>query len=200
MKIIAHRINTINELVTIPKEYGVEIDVRHNPVTNQLYLNHDPGKENQNYDTLESYLKNYSHGFIIFNIKEAGIESRCLELATKYKISKDNYFLLDVEFPYLYKASRKDGVREIAIRYSEAEPIEMTLAQKGLVGWVWIDTNTMLPLDEIVINRLKEFKSCLVSPDRWGRPEDITIYKKRIEQLNFNLDAVMVGIEYASLW
>jgi hypothetical protein len=194
--IIAHRVNTAEKLAEIPPEYGVEIDVRHDNLTGNIYLNHDPGKG----ENLELYLENFHHSFIVFNVKEAGIENKCITLAEQFGIPKSNYFLLDVEFPYLYRASRNEGVREIAVRYSEAEPIDMALAQKEFVNWVWIDTNTRLPIDKDTAAKLKGFKTCLVSPDRWGRPKDISEYRKKIERLNFPLTAVMVGIERAALW
>lgn len=193
---IAHRINTAKELSKIPKEWGVEVDVRHDNRTDTLYLNHDPGVG----ENLEKYLKKFKHAFIIFNIKEAGTEQACIDLAKKYNIPKSKYFLLDVEFPYLYRASRKEGVKEIAVRFSEAEPIEFALAQKGFVNWVWIDTNTKLPLYTSVVKKLSQFKACLVSPDRWGRPEDIPKYREAIKKLKFKLDAVMVGFEHGHLW
>jgi hypothetical protein len=40
MIIICHRINTIEELKKIPKEYGVEIDVR--GYGDKMVLTHDP--------------------------------------------------------------------------------------------------------------------------------------------------------------
>ncbi len=198
--IIAHRVNTIEGLKKVPEKYGVEIDVRHDPSTDTLYLNHDPAKKGVGYADLDEYLENFHHAFVIFNVKEAGIEQRCIDLAAKYGIPKPNYFLLDVEFPYLYRASRKEGVREIAVRYSEAEPIEMALAQKGLVDWVWIDTNIVLPIDADVKQQLAGFKTALVSPDRWGRPNNIPAYRGTIEKLGFPLTAVMVGLEFAHLW
>lgn len=193
---IAHRVNTVQGLSDIPVTWGVEIDVRYDNRSGGLYLNHDPGVG----EDLENYLQQFHHRFIIFNIKEAGIEQRCIDLAAKYGIPKENYFLLDVEFPYLYRASRKEGVREIAVRYSEAEPIEMTLAQKGLVDWVWIDTNTQLPLDSNSVKNFAGFKTCLVSPDRWGRPHDILAYREKMQELHVQLDAVMVGFEHRALW
>ena len=196
MIIIAHRVNTVEGLKNVPAEFGVEIDVRHNNRSNGLYLNHDIGTG----DDLEEYLKDFYHRFIIFNIKEAGVERQCINLAAKYNIPKANYFLLDVEFPYLYQATRKNGVREIAVRFSEAEPVEFALAQKSFCNWVWIDTNTKLPLDSSVIQNLNGFNTCLVSPDRWGRPEDIGKYRQQIKALNFEPDAVMVGLEHADLW
>jgi hypothetical protein len=171
MIIIAHRINTIEGLKNINKKHGVEVDVR--CIGNRLILNHEPhlgGEE------LKDYLKNYHHELIIFNIKEAGIENEVINLARENNIK--DYFLLDVEYPFIYRATRIDGFRKIAVRYSEAEPIEFAISHKGLVEWVWIDTNTKLPLDTDSYSRLKScrFKLCLVSPDRWGRPDDIQKY------------------------
>lgn len=206
MLIIAHRVNTIEKLKLIPPQYGVEIDVRHDNRTGKLYLHHDPQTASGGLGAcadLDEYLSNFRNAFVIFNTKEAGTEQRCIEMAAKHGIPKSNYFLLDVEFPYLYRASRKEGVREIAVRYSEAEPIEMTSAQHGFVDWVWIDTNTHLPIDEKVAPELMRFKTCLVSPDRW-RPqlavEEIRQYRAKMRELDFRLDAVMVGIEHAQLW
>jgi hypothetical protein len=190
---------------TLDPKYGVEIDIRGYGDT--LLLNHDPIHDPSLHDNLESYLKVFSErgmSFIIFNTKEAGYEARIIALAEKYNIPKNNYFLLDVEYPYMYKATRKEGIREIAVRYSEGEPIEAVEAQAlngaPLVDWVWIDTNTTLPLNEGVVRRLSPFKTCLVCPERWGRPYDIPTYKKRIKELGLKLDAVMTAENYITLW
>ncbi|MBN2585261.1 hypothetical protein JXA59_01245 [Patescibacteria group bacterium] len=198
--VIAHRINRITELTTVPSTYGVEIDVRHDKATDSLYLSHDVGVPGTTYDNLEEYLKHFNHRFIIFNIKEAGIEDRCIDLAAKFGIPKANYFLLDVEFPYLYRATRSEGVRQIAIRFSEVEPIELALAQASFVDWVWIDTETQLPIAPATANQLLGFRTALVSPDRWGRPEDINPYRARLAELGFKLDLVMCGLEHCRLW
>src|SRR5258706_4464368 len=100
MQIIIHRVNTIEKLKTIPKKYGVAIDVRES--NGDLILNHEAFKKGV---LLEKYLTHFHQAFVIFNIKEAGIEEKVLELAKKFNIT--NYFLLDVEAPYLYRASRK---------------------------------------------------------------------------------------------
>ena len=200
MVIIAHRINTIAGLKQIPEKYGVEIDLR--GYGNRLLLNHDPIDNQEKYDELDEYLKHFNHAFIIFDIKEAGYEDRIIELAKKHRI--EDYFLLDVEFPYLYRATRKDHFRKIAVRYSEAEPIEATEAQtangKPLLDWVWIDTNTVLPLNRDVVERLKPFRTCLVCPDRWGRKGDIRSYIEKIKGLGFKLDAVMTDKSLIEVW
>lgn len=202
MQIIIHRVNTIKELRNIPIKYGVEVDIR--GYGNKILLSHDPINEAvKKYDELENYLSCYQHSFIIFNIKEAGYEQRIISLANIFSI--ENYFLLDVEFPYLYKATRELGFKKIAIRYSEAEPIENVLAQvdndgKPLLDWVWIDTNSILPLNEDIMNKLAPFKACLVCPDRWGHPEDIIKYRNIIKENNFKIDAIMTSLTYAGDW
>ena len=42
--------------------------------------------------------------------------------------------------------------------------------------------------------------TCLVCPERWGRPLDIEMYKKIMLDLYFNVDAVMTGKIYAKIW
>lgn len=200
MQIISHRVNTIAGLATTPTQYGVEIDVRGEG--GRLLLTHDPVDPTKEYDELDAYLATYKHAFVIFNVKEAGYESRVMELAAKYGI--EEYFLLDVEFPYLYRATRKEGIRKIAVRYSEAEPIEAVEAQMKegvpLLDWVWIDTNTMLPLNADIVARLKPFKTALVCPDRWGRPQDVPAYIEQMKALGFKPDAVMTSPACMSLY
>ena len=205
MKIYAHRVNTLEKLARVKTEFGIEIDVR--GFGQKMFLNHDPLQDGVEYLELETLLQEYNRlgiqGGIIFNTKEAGYEAQILELAKKCGIKGDS-FLLDVEFPYLYAATRRLGVRNIAVRYSEAEPIEAVEAQmvdgQPLLDWVWIDTNTKLPLDAETVKRLQLFKTCLVCPERWGRPNDIQVYVEKMKSLGFAPTAVMTSIEEAHQW
>jgi hypothetical protein len=191
MQIFIHRVNTIERLGQVPIKYGIEIDIRAN--WSNLILNHEPF---QWWENLEEFLEHYHHNGIILNIKEAGIENRVLELMKKNGIK--NYFLLDVEFPYVYKVARR-WIRDIAMRYSEDECIETVLKYKWLVDWVWIDTNTQLALNKDIVEKLQGFKTCLVCPERWWRPQDIKPYKQKMKELNFKVDAVMTALEYADI-
>ncbi len=192
MLIIVHRVNKTEVLKTIPKEFGVEIDIR--AYKDKLILNHEPYESG---DDLEDYLKHYQHSFIIFNIKEAGIEKRVIELAKKYNVKK--YFLLDVE-PYWIHHATEAGFKNIAIRYSENEPIEMALKYKNKADWLWIDIPTKLPLSPKIVKQMKGYKTCLVCPERWGRPLEIPKYIQKIKKLKFNLDAVMTSLKYVPMW
>ncbi len=192
MQIVIHRINEIEKLKEVPHRFGCEIDIRANG--SKLILNHEPF---QSGDLLNDYLDNYRHGLLILNIKEAGIENFVLDEVKKRNIT--DYFLLDVEFPYLYRASRQ-GVKSIALRYSEDEPIEMLENYRNLLDWVWIDTNTILPLNKNIVEKLQGMKSCLVCPERWGRSQDIIPYRQVMKKLGFEPTAVMTNIKFINKW
>lgn len=192
MNWVIHRVNTIDHLRRVPTKYGVEVDLRASG--SRLIMHHDPFVEGTDFD---DYLENYQHGLMVLNIKEAGIETEVIKRVQEKNIK--NYFLLDVEFPYIYRASRQ-GVRDIAIRYSEDESIENTLKYKDKVNWVWIDTNTRLPLNQEVVEQLKGMKTCLVCPERWGRPQDISSYAQKMKELDFWPDAIMTSLDCLETW
>ena len=192
MDIIAHRINLISELLELPVKYGCEIDIRSR--NSKLILNHEPYVSG---DSLVDYLDNYKHGLLVLDIKEAGIENDVLQLVRERNIP--SFFLLDVEFPYLYRASRL-GERAIAVRFSEDEPIELVYNYNKLVDWVWVDTNTKLPIDSNNNTILSSMQTCLVCPERWGRANDIIPYRQSMKSLGFNPNAVMTNLKYTHLW
>lgn len=192
MEIIIHRINSIKKLKKIPNNFGVEIDLR--TYKSKIILNHEPFKDG---DTLENFLRYYNHGTLVLNIKDNGIEDKVIKQVMKAKIK--SFFLLDVEFPYIFK-SIKNKQKNIAIRFSEKEPIESAKLFQNNFKWLWIDTLTKLPLDKNNIKVIKNFKSCVVCPERWNRPDEIDIIKKKMKYLNFKPNAVMTSLKYARIW
>ena len=193
MEIIIHRVNTIRELKKIEPVYGTEIDVR--AWKSNLILNHEPFYDGEK---LIDYLDEYQNGTLILNIKEDGIEDEVLSLVRE-RIQIKSYLLLDVEFPYIYRAS-KDGEKNIAIRFSEDESIETIKKYIGQVSWVWIDTNTRLPVSNENKETLNQFKKCLVCPERWGRSNEIDLYKKIMGNLKFEINAVMTSYSFVNKW
>jgi len=192
MEIIVHRVNSINKLKKIPKTFGAEIDLR--AYKSKIILNHEPFKSG---DTLDNFLKNYNHGTLILNIKEDGIENEVIKKVNKAKIR--SFFLLDVEFPYIFK-SLKNNQKNIAIRFSEKEPIEISKFLEKKFKWLWIDTVTKLPINKKNLRVIKKFKSCIVCPERWGRPYEINKYKRKMKNLKFQPSAVMTSLKYAQKW
>ena len=65
---IIHRINDSASLSKVPKEFGVEVDIRNEG--ERLILNHEPyGKG----ELFSDYCKNFEHAFMIANVKTEGI-------------------------------------------------------------------------------------------------------------------------------
>lgn len=192
MEFIIHRVNLIKELKKTPQEYGCEIDIRTDG--SNLILNHDPFTKG---DYLVDYLDEYDNGTLVLNIKESGIEDVVLEEVKKRGVK--SYFLLDVEFPYLFSATKK-GERNIAVRFSEEEPIENVVQFKDKLDWVWIDTITKFPINKSNHNVLKSFTTCLVCPSRWGRSNDIVKIKNEINNLEFKFDFIMSEINFINKW
>tara|TARA_B100000945_G_C20414424_1_gene614369 strand:- start:670 stop:1257 length:588 start_codon:yes stop_codon:yes gene_type:complete len=188
MEYIIHRVNSINELKKIKKTYGVEIDIRSNG--SKLILNHEPFV---NGESFINYIDEYRHGTLVLNIKEAGIENTVLKLI-KQRPYITSYFLLDVEFPYIYVASRQ-GEKNIAIRYSEDESIDTVKNYINKLNWVWIDTNSRLPIDKNNIQTLNNFKKCMVCPSRWKQTYKISQYLKFLKSNNFKIDAIMTSLK-----
>ena len=193
MEYIIHRINSINELKKIKKSYGVEIDIRSNG--SKLILNHEPFVKGESFI---NYIDEYKHGTLVLNIKEAGIENTVLKLV-KQRPYITSYFLLDVEFPYIYVASRQ-GEKNIAIRYSEDESIDTVKNYINKLNWVWIDTNSRLPIDQENIQTLNNFKKCMVCPSRWQQTYKISQYLKFLKKNNFKIDAIMTTLKNISYY
>lgn len=192
MEIIVHRLNDLKSLIKLPSVYGAEIDIRSEG--SKLILNHEPHKSGCNFI---DYIENYKHGTLVLNTKESGIEDEVLKIVKSKSIK--SYFLLDVEMPYLYSSSKK-GNKNIAVRYSEYENINTIKYFNKLVDWVWIDTVNTLPITSEILPILSNFKSCIVCPERWGRKNDIPIYRNKLSNLKYKPNAVMTSFDCIKLW
>ena len=92
MEIIAHRINTINQLKSLNVNLGVEVDIRSNE--KNLIICHDPFSD---YIILKDWLSFYNHGTLILNLKENVLEDELIK--TMQNSKKENFFILDQSFP-----------------------------------------------------------------------------------------------------
>ena len=195
MEYIAHRINSVSQLIDLSPQYGVEIDLRDN-TDGTIYIAHDPFTSGESFET---YLKHCKHGTMILNIKSERIEFKVLELLKKHKISK--YFFLDSSFPMIYALSKIDE-KNIALRYSEFEGADTIRSMKGRVHWVWVDCFTKLPIDHGLFLSLKEmgYKLCLVSPELQGREHDIENYKTYLASQEIVFDAICTKHYNVSRW
>jgi hypothetical protein len=159
---IAHRVNSVELLKSVPKEFGVEIDIRSRG--SQLILRHDIGDEGC---SLNEYLNNYHHEIIIFNVKEDGLEDSILEAAST--VPRLEYFFLDQPFPSIIRTSTAGY--STAVRVSEFESLP---AKPIPCKWIWLDsfTGSWAHLDSTLeYAKQHNLRTCLVAPELQGRYE-----------------------------
>lgn len=178
MKLIAHRRNTLAELLETPTEYGVEVDIR--TFGDRLIIHHDAFIEGEDFT---NWIDHYRHGTLILNVKEEGLEQRLLYLMKEKNI--DDFFFLDQSFPFLVKTARQ-GERRCAVRVSEFESIDTALTLAAKIDWVWVDCFTHFSLSGQEAERLIQagFKLCLVSPELQQRtaPDEIPALRALLAQ------------------
>ena len=186
MKLIAHRRNTLDELLATPTDYGVEVDIR--SFGKRLVIHHDPFVEGED---LVTWIDHYRHGTLILNVKEEGLEQCLLRLMAERGI--EDFFFLDQSFPFLVKTARQ-GERRCAVRVSEFEHIDTALALAGKIDWVWVDCFTRFPLsaEDAVRLRDADLKLCLVSPELQQRTGDdeIPALRALLAERGITADAV----------
>lgn len=194
MQLIAHRINTIDELRKTPLHYGVEIDIR--SFRGALVLHHEPFIEGEH---LKEWLKCFHHKTLILNVKEEGLEDAVLKLLEEFHVK--DYFFLDQSFPFLIKYSNL-GLRKAAVRLSEYEAVETVIRLSGMVNWVWVDCFSELPLTKTIVRKLKQsnYNICIVSPELQGRNADIEIQEMCLKLQKIQLMPDAVCTKRPDLW
>ena len=181
---IIHRVNHVDELKKIPTNYGVEVDIRCSD--NKLVLSHDP---EENKEDFSDYINFYEHQLLVANIKESGIEEQVVDELERKNIS--NFFLLDIEFPYIYQNFQKHG-ENLSLRFSKYEGIDTVQNFIGKVKWVWVDTYEDFDLDSKTASILNNFNLCLVSPTRWGYENKTNYYQEKFKKYDLSFDAIMI--------
>lgn len=196
MRLIAHRRNTVAELIATPRELGVEVDVR--SCGDRLIVHHDPFASGVDFT---DWIQAYRHGTLILNVKEEGLEDRLIGEMTDRGIA--DYFFLDQSFPFLVKSVAK-GIRQCAVRVSEFESVDTALSLAGRIDWVWVDCFSRFPLDRTAWIRLKTagFRLCLVSPELLGRTSaaEIDGLKGLFTEWGVAPDAVCTKLEMSTRW
>lgn len=167
MKIVKHRVNSIEELNSLPTSMGVEIDLR--TYNGKIILNHDPYKDGISFI---DWIKNYRHALLVLNVKEDGLEPKIIKCLTDYKI--DEYFFLDQNLPTIVKYALND-FDKMSLRFSEFESIESLDLLKHKCRWVWIDSFFRFSHKKESLKKIKSlgFKLCVVSPELQGRFDPI---------------------------
>ena len=205
MIIIKHRVNTLEDLKKVKKGEGAEIDIRYHE--DELILHHDPFCHHKGrHLLLKEFLSSWeSEAPLILNIKTEGVETKCIEIMNKFDVP--NWFFLDLSMPYFVKFSNLALSKKItgfsqenlAVRFSEHEPLEYALSFSNKSDWIWVDCFSHLPLNEKSYFKIKEanFKICLVSPELQGHKKgNIKEFKSAIS----NMEIEAVCTKFPELW
>lgn len=194
MEIIAHRRNTVDELVATPIDHGVEIDLRTHG--GRIILNHEPFQDGE---VFGEWLDAFRHGTLILNVKEDGLEDAILHLLADRGIER--FFFLDQPFPTIVKCGRR-GERRCAVRVSEFESVDTALAMAAYAGWVWVDCFTRFPLTTRQAAELVDagLSLCVVSPELQGRSDEQEIIDMRRVLMASGLAPDAVCTKRADLW
>jgi len=196
-KYIAHRVNTIDELVNIPYWCGVELDLR--DTDDKIGVVHDPYIKTD--CTFDKYIEHVDNRFMILNIKSEGIEHEIIKILNKY--NKKDYFFLDCSFPMIHKLSQL-GEHNIAIRLSEYEDIQTVINMKNKVKWVWVDcfNDLILNKQNYAILKQHNFNICLVSPELQGKTDVqyIKNYKSYLKDNNIIVDMICTKKYNINVW
>jgi hypothetical protein len=199
MQLIAHRRNTLAQLVETPPQYGIEVDIR--SWGDELIIHHDAflTPDHPEVTRFNHWLQAYQHKTLILNVKEEGLEARLIQLMVDYGIT--DYFFLDQSFPFLIKWVNQ-GEHRAAVRVSEFESLDTAMTLAGKVDWVWVDCFTRFPLTGEQARQLQQagFKLCLVSPELQGRTADEAIHAFQQQLLTQGITAEAVCTKRTDLW
>lgn len=172
---------------------GVEIDVRDHGGT--LVLEHDPFKSGE---PLTQYLESYRQSCLVVNIKSSGIEENVVAELRKFGIT--DYFFLDSALSIAVRM--RDQKLNFAGRISEYESIESLRLSSDLFSWIWVDCFTKFSLTAEQFEELKTSnkKICITGPDLLGRPEDIDVVRRKLDELEIIPDAICTKITNVWKW
>lgn len=194
MRLIAHRINTLEELQSLNETCPIEFDIRDSG--GRLLVTHDPFTDGLDFEVFAPHLRKR---FSIVNIKSEGIEWRVLEILRDCSVR--DFFLLDCSVPMMVKLMNH-GERRFAVRYSEYESINSVLRWSGIAQWVWVDCFYTYFLTEFIMNQLRQagFNICIVSPELQGRPEEIQHYINHLRANHVAVQAVCTKVHNFTQW
>ena len=162
MIVVAHRVNTREELSRVDPSHGIEFDLRSN--RGKLILAHNALAEGEN---AEATLRQVRTSLAIVNVKEDGLEERF------DKWAKDNftndYFFLDQTPPAVLLRGSK-GLRNNALRVTEFDSLGYIAKMANFCEWAWIDPMFSSPDMASSVLKAKDcgLKVCLASPELYS--------------------------------
>jgi len=194
MLLCQHRVNDPEALTRVPRDHGVEIDLR--SWGEDLHLEHDAFVRGPSFET---WLDAYDHAFIVVNIKEEGLESRIRDALDARGVER--WAFLDESFPFLVRTLRS-GYTNTMVRVSEFEAPSTALALTPRPDWIWLDSFTGALPDREVLRALAGagFRFMAVSPELQGRQPEAEVAGIRALFDDAGVELHGVCTKRTSLW
>lgn len=194
MKIIKHRVDSIRKSKNLRKVFGVELDIRsHN---GKIITGHNIFKK---IFFNKIFINKIKKKFIIFDVKEEGIEKKLHTFIKHNKIT--NYFVINASVPKIIELLKKKIKINLSLRISCFENISNKKFFINKIKWIWVDSfNNEIPLKLNELKKItKNFHLCLVSPELVpsNNISTINFIKKNSKKIKF---FSMVCTKKTSLW
>ena len=197
VKYIAHRQNDLKKLANLKKQSfsGIEFDLR--STSKKIILNHDPFKKGLDFFKNYKLLKKF---FLLIDIKSTGISSKVYNLL---KNKNYKFLFLNLTQPEMTQMLDKGYGKNLFIRYSFYEKVDLNKKKLNKINWVWVDffENYFIPLKDY--KYLKKFKKkiCLTSPDLVElKKKSLIKYINHLNKYKIKADIVCVKIKNLKIW
>lgn len=190
MKLLQHRINTVDQLVGLDRSIvsGYECDIRY--YKGHPYLHHDVGMPHDD-PALLSELTTFSAGLdVILNFKETGDE---LDTCRRFLPFCREALLLDLPFPEVVRIAHAGFGGLVMWRVSEHERPCVAQLLDFQAKWLWLDSFYSYWFSPSDLDSYREagLHICLVSNELQGRSiEDGANRLSLLQQAGGYLDAV----------
>ena len=93
-----------------------------------------------------------------------------------------------------------ENEKNIAVRFSEFEPIENATSFSGKLNWIWIDSVTKVPINKENFKIINQYNICVVCPSLWNRVNEINDVKQNLDSYNFDNLKVITKMDHVNKW
>lgn len=194
---IAHRQNKLIKLQNLKKLSfsGIELDLR--SFSKNIIFHHDPFKKGLEFFSNYKLLGNF---FLIIDIKSSGISQKVINFLRK-KSAK--FLILNLSSPELLEMINKRYQKNLFLRYSFFEKINLKEKKFKKIDWIWVDflNNYPISLTDYKYFKKNKKKICLTSPDLAGQKKrSIKNYIFYLNKNKIKADMVCVKEKNLKIW
>lgn len=180
MIVIHHAVNSRVSLSAVPKDQGVEVDLRCE--SGQLVLRQDPVGDAEFFS---DWLSGFEHALLIAHLREEGLEGMVLDALEAQGLR--DFFFRGQSLPSLIRAVRS-GEKRCAVGVSDYESPQLAGKLAGKARWVWLDSfQGGPPISDVDVGLLKAYgyRICVASPELHAanRSAEVATYRRWAQKI-----------------